>query len=61
MLRCIAFVFALLAACPGQAQGSNSCTECHAAERRGFTPAHAFGADNCTACHAGDAEALTEE
>jgi hypothetical protein len=59
MLHRVSFVSVLfiVTAMPGQANGSNSCADCHAAERSGFSAAHAFAADNCTACHGGNPEA----
>ena len=62
MLHRVSFVSVLflVTAMPGQANGSNSCADCHAAERSGFSAAHAFAADNCTACHGGNPEASIE-
>lgn len=39
---------------------SNSCNDCHTAERNGFSAAHAFAADNCSICHGGNAGAPIE-
>ena len=55
----LCFVTAVLVS--WQSANSNTCNDCHAAERTGFAAAHGFAVDNCTLCHGGNDQSATQD